>query len=72
MSTYGELASGRYYALPVIVSAVLRINVDKYPKKLLWTIQILHHVASSTNMYAKMVERLVLPMQSWVKDWWVL
>ena len=43
-----------------------------YPKNLLWTIQILHHVAFATDMCARMFERFVLPMESWVKDCWVL
>ena len=30
------------------------LNVDKYSKNLLWTIQIIHHVASATNMCARM------------------
>ena len=28
------------------------LNVDKYPKNALWTIQILHHVGSATNLCA--------------------
>ena len=45
------------------------LSVDKYAKNL-WTIEILYHVASATNMCARMFERLVLPMECWVKDCW--
>ena len=45
------------------------LSVDKYTKNL-WTIEILYHVASATNMCARMFEKLVLPMECWVKDCW--
>ena len=36
-------------------------------------IQILHHVAfACTDMCARMFESLVLQMQCWVKDYWIL
>ena len=38
------------------------LNVDKYPKNLLWTIQIRNHVAFATDMWVRMFERLVLPI----------
>ena len=56
MSIYGELTSGRDYALAVIVSTVLRKKprpqCRQIPPKQFWTIQILHHVGSATNLCA--------------------
>ena len=48
------------------------LNVDKYPKHLLWILQILHHVAFATYICTRVFKRLVFSMQSWVKDCWVL
>ena len=48
------------------------LTMDKYPKILLCTIQILHHVALAIDMCARMFERLVLSMQSWFNDCWML
>ena len=47
------------------------LNVDKYPENL-WMVQVLHHVAFATDMCARVFKRLVFPMQSCVKDCWLL
>ena len=48
------------------------LTMDKYPKSLLCTIKILHIVTFATDMCARMLERLLLSMQSWINDCWML
>ena len=48
------------------------LTMDKYPKCLLCTIKILHLVTFATDMCARVLERLLLSMQSWINDCWML